>query len=144
MTRFPVVVGPEMKNSEARRIMQRAGFRHLPVVEEGRVVGIVSQRDLLRSEECADQMEFQVEDVMTADPYVARSHTPLAEVAREMAAGKFGSAVVLNSDDEPVGIFTTTDALKLLSEVLERMEPRMLEVLRLEKTWWEWDATLGE
>jgi phosphoserine phosphatase RsbU/P len=48
MTRDPKTIGPEVEAHEALESMFAFGFRHLPVVEDGRVVGIVSMRDVTR------------------------------------------------------------------------------------------------
>jgi CBS domain-containing protein len=48
MTTDPVTVGPEATNAEAAMMMLNGGFRHVPVCEGGRPIGIVSIRDLLR------------------------------------------------------------------------------------------------
>ena len=48
MTRHPDTVEPDETTDQAATLMIHGGFRHLPVVEEGRVVGIVSIRDLMR------------------------------------------------------------------------------------------------
>jgi CBS domain-containing protein len=50
MTRDPKTVDPEMDVDEALRTMLDHGFRHLPVVERGEVIGMVSMRDLAASE----------------------------------------------------------------------------------------------
>jgi CBS domain-containing protein len=47
MTRDPITVGPESTNGEAAMMMIHGGFRHVPVCEDGKLVGIVSIRDLL-------------------------------------------------------------------------------------------------
>jgi CBS domain-containing protein len=47
MTRDPITVGPEATNGEAAMMMIHGGFRHVPVCEDGKLVGIVSIRDLL-------------------------------------------------------------------------------------------------
>ena len=47
MTRDPITVGPEATNGEAAMMMIHGGFRHVPVCEGGKLVGIVSIRDLL-------------------------------------------------------------------------------------------------
>jgi CBS domain-containing protein len=47
MTRDPITVGPEATNGEAAMMMIHGGFRHVPICEEGKLIGIVSIRDLL-------------------------------------------------------------------------------------------------
>jgi CBS domain-containing protein len=47
MTAEALTIAPDSTRDEAAAIMQERGFRHLPVVEEGRVIGVVSIRDLV-------------------------------------------------------------------------------------------------
>jgi CBS domain-containing protein len=58
MTRDPITIAPDATVQQALDIMAEKGFRHLPVVEEARIVAIVSIRDLYRS--VKDQMESDI------------------------------------------------------------------------------------
>jgi acetoin utilization protein AcuB len=121
MSASPVVIESERTLSEAHQLMRDRRIRHLPVVERGEVVGIVSQRDLyllgtLRGVDIASET---VEEAMTSDPYTVAPDSSLEEVAREMAEHKYGAAVVVEGK-APVGIFTTVDALRALSTLLRR------------------------
>lgn len=98
--------------------MKRTGIRHLPILSKGKLVGIVSDRDLRRAEFFSDTMELFVADMMTENPYSLRVGTPLSTVASEMALHKYGCTVIKNNEDEIVGIFRTTDGMRLLSEAL--------------------------
>jgi acetoin utilization protein AcuB len=118
MTEYPTISSVRTTVSEASELMKKLGIRHLPVVDEGVVVGVISDRDLRQAEMLSDAMTLFVTDVMSAKPYCAKVGTPLAEVAREMADRKVGSVVVINERAQPVGIFTTTDGMRLLSELL--------------------------
>ncbi len=69
MTPYPWATTRATSLAEAATIMRRAEFRHLPVIEEGKVVGIISDRDLRQAELIADSMDLLVGDVMTADPW---------------------------------------------------------------------------
>lgn len=93
-------------------MMQQHRIRHLPVVENGRVVGLISDRDLqiLRALHGVDPDDIMVSELMQGDPYVVSPDEPLRRVAHEMATRRIGSAVVVDGG-EVVGIFTTTDAL---------------------------------
>jgi len=93
-------------------LMQQHRIRHLPVVENGRVVGLISDRDLqvLRALHGVDPDDIHVSELMQGDPYVVGPDEPIQRVAHEMATRRIGSAVVVDND-EVVGIFTTTDAL---------------------------------
>jgi acetoin utilization protein AcuB len=119
MTASPETIGPEASLAEAHATMRKNGIRHLPVVSEGVLSGIVTMRDLhlLETLPDIDQDEVPVEDAMTEDPYVVEPGTSLAEVAGRMADRKLGAAIVVRGD-EILGVFTTVDALRALHDVL--------------------------
>jgi acetoin utilization protein AcuB len=119
MTKTAYQVGHDQSVVDAHLRMQELGVRHLPVMKGSRLVGIVSQRDLATLVAISEEhpSTLQVGHAMTQSPYVARSSTPISEVARAMAEHKYGAVVVVD-DDEVKGIFTTTDAMRLLAEVL--------------------------
>lgn len=105
--------------ANAHQVMRDNHVRHLPVVEGGRVVGIVSQRDLylLETIKGIDTEDSLVEDAMTANPYVVAPSTPLAQVVMEMIDHRWGSAIVAEGA-KVRGIFTAIDAMKALVEAL--------------------------
>lgn len=105
--------------SEAHELMRALRIHHLPVLAGDKLVGIVSQRDLLLIESLpgVNPAEVPVEDAMTRDVFVVDSATPLAKVAAEMADRRRGSAVVMHGD-RVVGVFTVTDACRVLARLL--------------------------
>jgi acetoin utilization protein AcuB len=119
MTRSVHTIGTKTLLADAHRMMNDNGIRHLPVLEGGRLVGMLSQRDLhlIETLKDVDPKEVRVEEAMSQDCYTAAPETPLAEVAREMARHKYGSAVILRGA-QVLGIFTTTDALQALETVI--------------------------
>jgi acetoin utilization protein AcuB len=125
MTPSPHVVTSGKTLAQAHQAMREKGIRHLPVVEGGRLVGLVSQRDLylLETLKGVDVARETIEEAMVADPIAVPPDAPLEEVAEAMAARKHGSAVVVDRG-AVVGIFTTTDALRALVSVLKRRRPR--------------------
>jgi acetoin utilization protein AcuB len=124
MTRAPYTVGVDQSLSVAHRIMRAHDLRHLPVLAEGKLVGLVSERDLAIVEALRrlDLDKATVEKAMVCDPYSVGPQAPLIEVARAMAACRHGSAVVVE-DGAVIGIFTTVDALLALGHVLGEIEP---------------------
>ncbi|MBX3157692.1 MAG: CBS domain-containing protein [Deltaproteobacteria bacterium] len=116
MTRQPWTIHPDATVADARRAMREHGVRHLPVLVAGRLVGLVSERDLrlLRDD------ELTVEDAMSTDVYVAEPGDPVDEVVERMAEHRYGSAVVLERGGRVAGIFTTIDGLQVLADVLRR------------------------
>ncbi|WP_240360757.1 CBS domain-containing protein [Pyxidicoccus caerfyrddinensis] len=121
MTRSVHTIGVKSPLVEAHRVMNEYGIRHLPVLEGGRLVGLVSQRDLhlIETLKDVDPKEVRVEEAMSQDCYTVETGTPLAEVARELGRHKYGSAVITRGT-RMVGIFTTTDAMRALQTVLSR------------------------
>jgi acetoin utilization protein AcuB len=119
MTRSVHTIGTKSPLAEAHRMMNDHAIRHLPVLEGGRLVGMVSQRDLhlIETLKDVDPKEVLVEEAMSQDAYTVAPETPLAEVAREMGRHKYGSAVIIRGV-QVLGIFTTTDALLALDTVL--------------------------
>jgi acetoin utilization protein AcuB len=119
MTSLPCTIGPTRSLAVARQTMLDHGIRHLPVLDGGKVVGLLSERDLLLVEALpeANPTVVRVEDAMVSDPFVASPDASVAEVVEIMIARKIGSAVVTEG---PVvaGVFTTIDALRALSDLL--------------------------
>jgi acetoin utilization protein AcuB len=113
-----VTIGPEASLDQAIEMLQENGIRHLPVVENGDVVGVISERDLLFHVGKNWSEMKRVGDVMISDVLTVHRHDPLSEVAFELSSHKVGSAIVLDDSDTLYGIFTTTDALNALVEVL--------------------------
>lgn len=119
MTAHPHTVARDAKLVVAHDLMRAFHVRHLPVLEDGRLVGLVSLGDLHLIETLRDVApdSVTVAEAMTERPYCATSDTPLAEVARAMEVGKLGCAVVVEGE-RVLGLFTCTDALRVLSRLL--------------------------
>ncbi len=118
MTRQPVSVRPDQSLAAAHGIMRSLGVRHLPVVDHGRVVGVVSQGDLrlLESLDRVDVARVQVEEAMIGRPYVVGAEEPLAEVLGAMLDRHIG-AVLITERGHLLGIFTAVDAVVALRKL---------------------------
>ena len=116
MTRQPITIGRDDTLATAHRRMRTHRVRHLPVVDNGKLVGIVSQRDLFLVESIrgVDIDEDTVEDAMSTEAYAVGVDVPIATVAKQMMRHRYGCAVVMERETV-VGIFTVTDALRLVS-----------------------------
>lgn len=121
MTPTPHSVGKEQMLSVAQRLMRENGCRHLPVLEHGKLVGIVSERDLLFVQAIpgVDVNTTKVEDAMTQSVYCVPPEQRLRAVVAEMAEHRYGCAVVVEGS-KVVGVFTTTDALDVLAHHLAK------------------------
>jgi CBS domain-containing protein len=113
MTRDIIVVSPVVSLKAAQRLMNRMNIRHLPVVEHGRLIGILSDRDLLKHRDEVDPRTCR--EVMTPAPVTCSPDTPVGRVAAMMIEHKIDSIPVVASD-KLVGLVTSTDLLELLVE----------------------------
>ncbi len=125
MTARPFTIGAEQTMAEAGRLMREHHIRHLPVVSAGRLVGMVTERDLLLVETAQDTTPetLPVAEAMTANPYAVSPDTSLEWVALQMAQRKLGSAVIVERG-RVVGVLTTVDALLALEDALARSRRR--------------------
>jgi acetoin utilization protein AcuB len=127
MTPFPYAVGPDASVLEVEQLMEEHRIRHIPVQEDGRVLGIVSERDLHHLVHAAlpkgDKSRLRVRHLLLPDPYAVEMSAPLDEVVAEMAARHIGSAIVLRHG-RLAGVFSAVDACRLLAEFLrDRFRP---------------------
>ena len=117
------VVSPDAHLHDVLIKMNRAGYRHLPVVADDRLVGIITDRDVRLAvnsplvKEDADLTretvldEVRVQDCMTPDPQCVSSKTPLHEVADLLSLNKFGAMPVVD-EGKLVGMISYIDFLK--------------------------------
>lgn len=120
MTPTPETIEADLRLEQARERMFRLEARHLPVTRNGALVGIVSQRDIALVESISRGAgDMTVEHAMTAQPFTCGPEAHLHAVAAEMAQHKYGAAVVVETEhpSHVIGVFTTTDALRALSEL---------------------------
>ncbi|MBE0689100.1 MAG: CBS domain-containing protein [Anaerolineae bacterium] len=129
MTRDVISVLPEAKLSAAQEIMEEYGIRHLPVVEHGKLVGIISKGNI-REARPSDATTLsvwevnylwdtlKVKEVMTTKALVVTPEQPLIEALRIMVAHKFSSLPVV-TDGVLVGIITETDIFNKLIALIE-------------------------
>jgi acetoin utilization protein AcuB len=112
-------IGDDQTMLMAHRLMREHHIRHLPVLHQSKLVGIVSDGDLnlIEALSSVDPKVVAVSEAMTADPYVVTPETPLDEVVSTMAEKKYGSAVVCDNH-KVVGIFTTVDACAAFATLL--------------------------
>jgi CBS domain-containing protein len=122
MTVDPIVVEADYPIVVAERAMSDYGIRHLPVVEKGRFVGLVSQRDLIGA---ADH-DLLVRDVMVDQCAVTRPDARACEAARALLTLKVGCLPVL-ADGKLIGIVTDTDFVRVAYAMLSAVSSSVRE-----------------
>jgi len=129
MTRKLVTLSEDQTLRDAIAVMQRHRIRHLPVVAAGRLLGIVTDRDVKRATPSllsgVDQQQFdhvlsttRVSQVMTRNPYTVTPSTPMKDAVKVVIDKRFGALPVVEAD-KIVGILTSTDMLRALHELLD-------------------------
>lgn len=130
MTRNPSVLSPEDNLEKARAIFEQHGFHHIPVVENGKLSGLVSYTDYLRiirdlfgpSNEVR-KTENQLHDILIKEimtrHLVCLSPTDTVEDAlRVFKSNQFHAIPVVEGDRHLVGILSTYDLIKVLERIL--------------------------
>lgn len=139
----PVVhIPPEMAVQDALQLMRKEKIRRTPVVKDGKLLGIVSDKDLLNaSPSDATSLsvwelnyllsKISVQDVMTKDVITVSDDTPIEEAARIMADNKIGGLPVAQNGSV-VGIITETDLFRILLELMGARESGVRATIMLE------------
>ena len=141
MTRKLVTLSPEASVAEALTLCRERRIRHIPILEEGRLVGIVSDRDLRDAspalgdaERASALQKIRVGDVMTREVSTADPQDSIENVAQEMYELKIGSLPVVAeapvvdeglavAEEELLGIVTSSDVMRALVTLAGLPEP---------------------
>jgi len=133
MSKPVITIPPDLPITEALNLMKKERIRRAPVVKDGKLVGIVSDIDLLNASPSPVttlsiwEMNYllskvTISEVMTANVMTVTEDTPIEQAARIMADNKIGGLPVLR-DGHVVGIITETDLFKVFLELLGAREP---------------------
>ncbi|NPA93038.1 MAG: CBS domain-containing protein [Chloroflexi bacterium] len=128
-----ITIPPDMPVVDALNLMRTEHIRRTPVVKDGKLVGIVSDKDLLNASPSPATTlsvweinyllsKITVEEVMTRDVITVTEDTPIEEAARIMADNKIGGLPVVR-DGKVVGIITETDLFKIFLEMMGARVP---------------------
>lgn len=144
----PVTVPPEMTLGEIRGILHRERLNGVPVVEDGRLLGLVTETDILRAGGPSDQVTAR--DAMTRDPVTVTGAFPVSETLERMAALGVGRLPVVAEDDPErlVAMFRREDAinayhLALGSSARQERLPERAKAGRTDSTGF-FDCEIGE
>jgi CBS domain-containing protein len=124
MTDTPVTVKPTDSLIEAANLMVEHQIRHLPVLEDGRLVGMLSDRDIrtiagdpVRFVEARDSgaEELRVCDAMTEDTVTVPADRPITEIATDLIDEEVGALPVVDPAGKVIGVVSYVDALRVLA-----------------------------
>jgi len=129
MTANPVMVTPDTSVAEAKGIMSKNKFRRLPVVKDGKLLGIITDRDLREvapspattlSKHEANYLldKMLVREVMKKNVLTICADATIEEAALIMYREKIGGLIVVDVNDAVVGIITETDIFKSFVDVM--------------------------
>lgn len=132
MTREPITVTPADGLNRAMKLMKQHGIRHLPVVADGRLVGVLSDRDLLGATGWLPLDEriscTIVADAMATDPIAVSPEDSVVTAAVELSCQGLGCLPVVG-EDRLVGILTDMDLLRALSVRERDSHDRVSEIM---------------
>ncbi len=127
MTSDPATVGPLDSIVNARRLLDSNFIHHLPVVEGGRLVGIVSSSDLLKLHLLDDHLSIYervtVDQIMETNVVVIEKGATLRDAAEKLCMGHFHSLPVVDKHRHLVGIITASDLIGELLKALPASAP---------------------
>ena len=112
MAKPPLVKSSTSTLSEVKTLMSDKGIRHVPIVENHKVLGMISDRDLLKVDLSSSFAFLKAEDVMSTVLILAHEDTPLAHIARVLLEEKLSCLPVIDSAHKIVGMISRTDILR--------------------------------
>ncbi|MGP1273221.1 MAG: CBS domain-containing protein [Phycisphaerales bacterium] len=130
MSRPVVSVGMDDSLESVRALFKQHKFHHLIVTEQGKAVGVLSERDLLKHispfvdkmgerKQDAWTLQKRVHQIMTRDLVWATPETTIHDACLMMAANRISCLPVLNPQGKAVGIITARDILRWLADQLD-------------------------
>ena len=128
MTLNPRTVTPEENARDLAEKMKNLNYRQFPVVQDGKLVGIITEKDLINA--LTENQDVEVKDVMATDPITIMEDAPIESASDIIRIQNFNSLPVVTQDNTLVGIITVTDILDAMRTTLSfHDKPIKLEVL---------------
>lgn len=134
MTRDVISLPPTATLNEARTLMQRHHIRHLIVLAEGMLVGLVSQRDILAAQESSLEkahendalQQHQISEIMAQEVTTVSPRAGIREAAQYLQKYKYGCLPVTDKG-RLVGIVTDSDFVTVAIHLLEVLDAQLAE-----------------
>lgn len=135
MTPDPITIAPDTTLPEAHRLMMAHSIRRLPVIENGRLVGIVTLGDVRGAEPSGATSlsiwevnyllsKLRIDEIMTPRPFTISADATLGEAAQMMLKYKVSGLPVVDENQKVVGIITESDIFRMVvRDWLQESEP---------------------
>jgi acetoin utilization protein AcuB len=122
MTPFPHSIGPDASLGDARAMMEEHDIHHLPVMNDGRILGVVSHADVTLAQAVAPGATPNVGALVRNEPYAVDIHSRLDVALRVMSSRRIGS-VIVTRHGKLAGILTHNDVSRALADLIVRLAP---------------------
>lgn len=116
MTSSPITVTNDELISNIEKLFSKHQFRHIPVLKNGKICGMISDQDVLRYKGNGGFNYLKSKDIMSILIICAHVDTPIERVSHVLLREKINSIPIVNSEGALVGIITTSDIIKLTVE----------------------------
>ena len=124
MTKDIIAAGPTNRFSQLFQFFSERNINHMPIVENGKLIGIISNKDIVRllykyvilqkrTDIAALDEELRIIDFMTKDVLTAKEETTIVEVKDMFGKQPFNCLPVVNAEGHLVGIVTPKDLMKM-------------------------------
>ena len=128
MASKPIVVDENTSIMKATQIMKENNIRRIPVVRDGRLIGIISDRDIKEAAPSKATSldvhelyyllsEIKIKDIMTPDPITLRENDSVEKAAVIMLENRISGMPIVDDDNRVVGIITETDVFKVMVSI---------------------------
>lgn len=132
MTINPKTAAPDDNAKDVAEMMKAHNYRQCPVLENGKLVGIVTEMDM--AEALSDNEDVKVREIMVTDPITIVEDAPIESASDIIRIKNFNSLPVVSQENELLGIITVIDILDAMRATLSFQDkPIKLEVLMSEK-----------
>jgi acetoin utilization protein AcuB len=120
MVKNPITVTKDRTLQECADLMKEHSIRHLPVVENQKLSGLVTESGLRQAflASMIKDLDLDIEDVMITDPITASANGEIEDAARIIYRNKIGGLPVVDSDNRLVGIITVVDLVAAFIELM--------------------------
>ena len=122
MIRNPVTISKDQDIRDCVDLMNEFSIRHLPVVEDQKLVGLVTESDLREVSSASSMEDMTIESLMVPQPITVFPDTDIEDAAKLIYFNKIGGLPVVDDDQKLIGIITAMDLLEVFIELMGVMK----------------------